>query len=301
MDITVFPANELPIALGAIRAVEPDARPEHDQLIEAIARLHGATINPYLLPSPTPAETAAVIVDPHRRKRLVQLAMVMTMVDGNVDVEPARAVMTLAHALDIPERAVRTLQRIATRHDLLVRLDVTRRIGGKILGRAWRERQFGGIVENAELARRYNRLGLLAEGSFGRALWEHWVSNDFGMPGQKHGLPELAVFHDVGHVLSGYSTRPEGEIQQAAFQAGFVRDDGFMFLFFGIAQFHLGHKLTPIADAYVGKLDVDAVMTALARGAACKVDISDGWSFWPHVERPLAEVRAELGVTPLAA
>jgi hypothetical protein len=44
----------------------------------------------------------------------------------------------------------------------------------------------------------------------------------------------------LGHVLSGYDTDPDGEIQQAAFQAGFVRKDGFMFLFFGIAQFHLG-------------------------------------------------------------
>jgi ubiquinone biosynthesis protein Coq4 len=109
------------------------------------------------------------------------------------------------------------------------------------------------------------------------------------------------VFHDLGHVLAGYGTDPEGEIQQAAFQSGFVRNDGFAFLFFGIVQFHLGVKLTPIADPEVGFFDVDKVMTALARGAACKIDLSDQWDFWPYMARPLDEVRAALGIPPLAA
>jgi len=123
---------------------------------------------------------------------------------------------------------------------------------------------------------------------------------DFSMPGQRNGIPEIAIFHDLGHVLAGYDTDPVGEIQQAAFQAGFVRNDGFMFLFFAIAQFHLGLKITPIADAEVGKLDIEKVMTALARGAACTVDLSDHWDFWPHMPRPLEEVRAELEIPPLS-
>lgn len=86
----------------------------------------------------------------------------------------------------------------------------------------------------------------------------------------------------LGHVLAGYGTDPQGEIQQAAFQAGFVRDNGFMFLLFGILQFHVGMRITPIAKSYEGLFDVPRVLEALRRGAACKV-----------------EVRAELGVPPL--
>ena len=111
-------------------------------------------------------------------------------------------------------------------------------------------------------------------------------------------MPERMVFHDIGHVLSGYDTDPHGEIQQAAFQSGFMRQDGFAFLFFGIMQFHLGLRVTPVARPEVGHFDVDKVMTALARGAACGVDISE-WDFWPHLARPLSEVRAALGVPPV--
>lgn len=88
-------------------------------------------------------------------------------------------------------------------------------------------------------------------------------------------------------------------IEVIARQAGFVRNDGFMFLFFGIAQFHLGLRITPIAEAETGKLDVDKVMVALARGAACNEDLSDGFNLWRHAERSLEEVRAELGVPAL--
>jgi hypothetical protein len=38
---------------------------------------------------------------------------------------------------------------------------------------------------------------------------------------------ERGIFHDVGHVLAGHPTDARGEIQQAAFQAGFTRKDGF--------------------------------------------------------------------------
>lgn len=83
------------------------------------------------------------------------------------------------------------------------------------------------------------------------------------------------MFHDLGHLLSGYGTAPEGEIQQAAFQAGFSRHDGFPFLLFGIVQFHLGLRLTPIAQAERGFFDVQRVLRAVERGAACNQDIAE--------------------------
>jgi hypothetical protein len=72
-------------------------------------------------------------------------------------------------------------------------------------------------------------------------------------------------------------TSPNGGLQSVRVQSekartvpSVVRTDGFAFLF----------------------------MTALARGAACNVDLSDDWHFWSVAARPLDEVRAELGVTP---
>lgn len=94
-----------------------------------------------------------------------------------------------------------------------------------------------------DLAARYRDLARCANGTFGRALYDHFIENDFKFPG---GIP--LVFHDVGHVLAGYSTDPQGEFQQAAFQAGFARRDGFSFLLFGILQFHMGMRITPVAQ-----------------------------------------------------
>jgi hypothetical protein len=201
------------------------------------------------------------------------------------------------------------LRELAARHHLMARIDFTRRIGGRVMGEAWREERWNGVRkmfapvisvgEDRATATRYQALARLPQDSFGFALYEHYRSNDFAFPGEPGGLPERGIFHDLGHVLSGYATDPDGEIQQAAFQAGFVRNDGFMFLYFGIVQFHLGVRLTPIAKSETGYLDVDKVTSALARGAACKVDLSDHWDFWPLLPLPLERVREELGVPPL--
>jgi hypothetical protein len=119
------------------------------------------------------------------------------------------------------------------------------------------------------------------------------------MPGEKHGINEDFLFHDAGHVLSGYGVDAEGEIQQAAFQAGFVRNDGFLFLLFGILQFHIGIRLTPIAESAEGLFDVDRILRAVSRGAACKLDLSDHFAIWKWKDMPLQTMRAELGIPPL--
>jgi hypothetical protein len=309
MDIVVFDQHELSIALGALRAIDPRPSRQQDRFLEVIARLHGTSVDVRALPSPRPEETAVIVTDPHRRERLIQLAVVCTTIRGDVPAAAANRVTELARALDIDERAVRTIGELAAHHETLARIDMTRRVAGRFFAEAWKEERWSGIQkilgalrgtwEDAALAWRFKRLGLLSPGSFGRVYWEHCTERHFPFPGEAGGIPERAVFHDLGHILSGYDTDPDGEIQQAAFQSGFVRRDGFSFLIFGILQFHLGVKITPVAEPEIGYLDVEKVMIALARGASCKVDLSDHWDFWPYMPRPLDEVRDELGVPPL--
>jgi len=103
----------------------------------------------------------------------------------------------------------------------------------------------------------------------------------------------------VGHVVSGYGVDPQGEIQQAAFQAGFARSDGFVFLLFGILQFHLGLRVTPIAKGQQGFFDVPKVLRALERGAACQMDFSDRFDFFRYAPESLERLRAHWGVPEL--
>jgi hypothetical protein len=67
--------------------------------------------------------------------------------------------------------------------------------------------------------------------------------------------------------------------------------------------FQLG--IEPLAEmrgvpAHKGLLDFEAFRTAYMRGQACNADLTT-WDPWPHMERPLEEVRAELAIPPVAA
>jgi ubiquinone biosynthesis protein Coq4 len=158
------------------------------------------------------------------------------------------------------------------------------------------------LREDPNTARRYRQLGQLPDGTLGRELWEHFARNRFALPGERGGVPEPMVFHDVGHVLAGYDTRPESELEQGAFQGGFVREHGFAFMLFAVIQFHLlGLKVTPASDGFTGLFDVSKVLRAARRGAACKVDFSDRWDLFAAADAPIEQLRAEYGIPPIEA
>jgi hypothetical protein len=290
MDLRVFAPADLPTALGAVRAIDPYPTQDQDRFLRAIARLHGESLDPRTLPQPTPAATARMITDPRVRQRIMQLAVVMAGIDGQVLPVPTANVSILARALGFGEKDTRALRELAVRHHLLARIDLMRKMTGASVFDAG---------EDPATAARYRALARLPRESLGFALWEHYRSNEFAFPGEAGGLPERAVFHDLGHILSGYGTDPRGELQQAAFQAGFAGNDGFVFLYFGIVQFHLALRLGPVAGAESGVFNVEEISAALARGTACNVDLSARWDFWPSLAKPVHVVRAELDVPPI--
>lgn len=309
MDLAILTPRELPIAARALKGIAAAGgapSPADDQLLALIGELHGTALDVAALDPVSPAAVADVIVDPHHRKRLVQLALVTAMASGEVTPEKEAAVRALAAALHIPEPGIDVLHDLAEGSRLFVRLDLLRRLMPRFVSAAYDEEGLAGVRkmftmvildEDRDLARRYHRLGLLPEGTFGRVFWEHMTTRGFGFPGERGGFPERMVFHDFGHVLAGYDTDPEGEIQQGAFQAGFMRNDGFAFLLFVIVHFHLGVQITPIAKPQTGLFDVRRVLGAVARGAACNVDLSDHWSPWDVVHLPIEAVRARYGIS----
>jgi hypothetical protein len=273
-------------------------------LLEGVARIHEVEIDADSLEPVSFDEVARVVTDPHRRKRAVQLAIVTALVEGTPSDETESAVRGLASALDLDEEGLAVLYKVTHGRGLLARFDMFRRFTRFIRS----AKGFPGVLKFAlpllgfgagdeAVAARHRALGDCAPGTMGRALFDHFVENEFKFPGEVGGIP--LVFHDVGHVLSGYGTDPQGEIQRAAFQAGFVRHDGFTFLLFGILQFHLSMRITPVAKGYSGLFDVPLVLTALHRGASCTVDLTEGYDIFTDKDRPLDEVRRELGILPL--
>jgi hypothetical protein len=309
MDIQIFSRSQLPIVLGALRNIATGDGPfsaGERALVEGIARIHQQDLAIEALPRVSFAELARAVVDPQQRKRALQLAIVMSLVDGTPSHQAEQRVAELARELEGQEEGLAVLYEVSHGHALFARFDMLRRFSRFLRSASG----FPGVHKvvptmlglwgaDPKLAARYQALAACPRGSLGLAFYQHHRDNEFKFPGELGGMP--MIFHDLGHVLAGYGTDPQGEIQQAAFQAGFARHDGFTFLLFGILQFHLGLRVTPIAQGYRDLFDVPRVIEALGRGAACKVDLSAGYDLFADKERPLDEVRAELGITPATA
>jgi hypothetical protein len=310
MDIAVFTPAQVPVVLRVFADIMTAGRPltpRARQYLDTLAELLGPPAE--LAPPLALADVAVTIPDPRPRRRLVQLAAIATLVDGAPTREAAAALAALDRALDVAEPAIAVVDHLSRGNRLRARALIARRIGLHVFAGALRSEGVAGVLRvlrplllgrspfYPDVAWRYRQLGMLPAGSFGHEFWHHCTERRFSFPGEGGmAIPERLVFHDVGHVLAGYDTDPAGEIQQGAFQAGFVRRDGFMFLIFAVVQFHLGIKITPVAAGEVGFFDVPKVMRALARGAACRVDLSADHRLWRDATRPLAEVRAELGL-----
>ncbi len=70
-------------------------------------------------------------------------------------------------------------------------------------------------------------------------------------------------------------------------------------MFFVLAQFHLGIRVTPGAQAEKGFFDAERVVAALKRGSEMSKDLSDyDWDYWKDLKRPVTELRAEWRVSP---
>ena len=93
-------------------------------------------------------------------------------------------------------------------------------------------------------------------------------------------------------------------MKNAAFQAGFTKDDDdFFTMLFAIVIHTAGVNLAPFPMPVLlgrigqGSLALD-VLHGWQRGAAMKVDLGSDWDFWDYVELPIDVARERLGVPP---
>src|SRR5687768_11923093 len=214
MDVKVFTPNELIAVSRALRhvALANDRFTDAERaLVEGVARIHGVALDADALTPISLAELARIVVDPHRRKRVVQLAIVMALVEGPPSTDTEETVRELAAALDLDEAGLDVLYELTHGRALAVRVDMVRRLSRFM--RATKD--FPGMFKfalpllgfgqgNLANAARYRALETCAPGSLGRAVYDHFAENGFKFPGEVGGIP--LVFHDLGHVLSGYPT-----------------------------------------------------------------------------------------------
>lgn len=292
--------------MKAVALADGDLSQGEITLIESAARALGLAIDARALEPATAAEAAKELVSPTMRERAVQAAILLAMIDGEASVPEVEAIEELARALDVDEPRVANLRQLAAGHVRRMWIDLARRsfarpifeeaLATRGLGGVWKiVAPMVGLGKDPDLARRYNDLGKLPEGTLGRAYWRFVVDNELGFPGEGI-VAEQGAWHDLSHVLGGYGIDPHGEVAVVSFIAGYRREDPFFWLFTIALQFHLGVKVSPYSPSGRGFFDPDVVLRAMRRGMAMNRDLSVGWDYWPDLGRDLEEVRASFGV-----
>jgi len=315
MELKVPTAEQAYWGLRAMKtvAMADGALDESEQhLLASIQTILGTNHPVEQLESIAPAELANALTDRQIRHQLVQGLIVVSLIDGKANERETKLVEQFAQALEVDAPEVRDLRYVLKGEMLRLRLDLARRFWlREKVKEIWKNERVRGIYkfvrgmigkyEDAALAARYQALEHYPAGSLGRSYWEYCRKNSFPLPGEKGGAAEQVLFHDCAHVLSGYGTTPDEEVQVACFSAGFQRRDPWTFVFFVLLQFHVGIRLTPITAARTGFFDPVKAMLALRRGAGMNVDLNNGWDYWPVMGEQVDELRRRYNILPAEA
>lgn len=298
-------------AVATANGDRPFSPVERDTVAAAAEHILRVDVEVDPLPSSVPDDLASTIDDPDQRSLLVRLVAVVPYADGfEPDHGEVRIVEDVAAALGVEERYVRDQHEAAKGHWKRVAFDYGRR---QLKNLAPEKNPFKSLMHQArtqkgfetdwDLAHRYHRLGLLPEGTVGRAFWEHFVGHDFPFPGEKYSMDErIFTPHDMTHVLSGYDTTPAGEILVMTFTAGSMQADPVDLIMTQLIQFHLGIVVDPDSGATPGNFQPDRFMGAYERGSQMNVDLTrPGWDWWAVMEEDLEDLRRAYDVPPLSA
>jgi hypothetical protein len=263
----------------------------------------------------TPAEFAAGFTSPELREQFTNGMLVMVLSDGVPPRGMVAEVEAFANAIGVSTPALTDLRLLAERHMTIFKIDFLRRsqiadiMKNQLeqkgpLGLAKAVLTMRGVMEDPALAARYRAWKDLPEGTLGRSLVEFYARNGFSLPGERKGFPEAGLYHDLCHVLGGYGTDPEGEVQVAAFTAGFKKERPIFIMLFAVLIFSTGINMRPTNEDFttvgvLGKPGVaERVFAAMERGSHVNQDLSDKWDYWAVAALPLDEVRRRLNVVP---
>ncbi len=324
----VFPGNRIDMqhfglaegeAIAGLRSLKAVALADgefddHERhLIEACARALHASVDCDDLEACTPEDAASAVSDPVHRERLIQAQIVTAIIDGEASPKETEVIRSFAKALDVDEPRLANLSSVAKGHLRYVQFDLMRRskMVSDVVRKAWREQGLSGAYKqlapmtrkalalDPKLAGKYLAFEELPENTFGRAYYEHMIERGFSFPGQEAGFPEGFMKHDFCHVLGDYDTDPAGECEVIAFICGFMKADPFSYLFMIALHCHLGINIFEGDATGEFQFHPDDVLESLERGMAVRRDLYDVDFDWePYFERPLDEMRAELGVLP---
>jgi hypothetical protein len=311
------------IARGVASAVAPEwgLEPIQVGLLGAVLMsLLGAEVDLSAVEAIAPADLADALAarSPEFRHRLVHHMVLGELVLRPIPLDVARRVADYARALGVDDRFVRIARRYAQGAFGLAWLDLHRSGFAEHWERARMDQlktdvrledQLAAGVEDAALAERWMRFADLAPGTLGRGVWDLYRSRGFALPGSIGGASAYLAQHDFVHVLADYGTNLDGELEVFALIGRADPDPkGFAWLATLVGLFETGY----VADAGFFSSDVRErhlestamharIADALARGqdlcGRLGLDLLE-LDYHALAARPIAEVRADLGIGP---
>ena len=156
--------------------------------------------------------------------------------------------------------------------------------------------------DHPDIAAPYLALEGLPEDTFGNAFYHFYRNRGWLFPGEEGGMPTAYGFevHDACHLLSGYDTTPEDEINVVAFQAGATTHLPWLTLGVNLVTFNSGLAYGPTKllhyAPHEGNLDPAEFVRALDRGMSVRRDLDSDLDLHAAWHLPLDELRSQLGI-----
>lgn len=159
--------------------------------------------------------------------------------------------------------------------------------------------KFGmGFGEDKETAEKYRRFAEMPPGSFGQALTQYYLDNQFAFPGERGSPSELTHVHDCHHVLFNWNTTIEGEFGVSSCEAGANPDPLYAYLWMGMIVGNAGYDLVPDSKPFLDRYDPEITFSQIKRGSQIAPELMTITSFYPYMEQPLEELRAKWKIPP---
>ena len=157
-------------------------------------------------------------------------------------------------------------------------------------------------IGDPTVARRYQSLESFPEGSLGHSFFHWYRDRQWALPGEHKSTSELLINHDCCHILGGFNTDTQGEMNVAAFQAGLFTDGfGFESLLEVMLDFHLGKcfsTTTGLIAPETGQFIPDAAMAGYEKGLACNINLIQDLKFWDVADQQVVGLRVQYAIPP---
>jgi len=329
-------------ALKTVAMADGTFAVKEQTMLVASAELLGVDADPRDMPAIDPTDLASEVAGVASRIVALKACLVMGIVDGQISPEEWKVLSEFRAALAIDEAQLHSFHELVHRHRQLTMHEYQRRMGAPQLGTLYASEGWQGVMqffpadvlaavassgatsspssptgsseltaltashgatrESAEVSHRYRQLASLEEGTLGRELWRYYREREFAVAGEPGTVPDALVDHDIMHIISGYDSSLEGELQTLAFTAGMRQEDPFSALFLVLLQYTAARKVAPGGQLEAARVlfDHDKILRALERGRGTAVDFSSRHDFWDIMDQPIAALRERFGVPAVA-